>query len=59
MKILITAHTVIKGKGAVLKGSRHEVDQKIATDLFVAGKAVPAPDAPIKPTTRRSKTVKK
>ena len=55
MKVKTTRNTIVVGHGHVGAGSEIEVDDKTAKALFTFGKALPLPEGPKKPTTRKPK----
>ena len=57
-KIRIIENTAIAGKHAAI-GEVLDVDATTARQLLVAGKALPAPVEPEKPTTRVNPTTRK
>ena len=56
VKVKITGNTVVQGQGAVMAGQVCEVDETTARTLMAVGRAIPAPEEPEKPTTRKPKT---
>lgn len=58
-KIKTTENTVIEGIGHVDKGKVKSVSERVAKDLFVAGKAVPFQEPAKKPAGRKPKVTER